>query len=109
VRVLLDTHIFIALARRSGEPELACRKIVEDEENDLLISAISIAEIAIKSTTNKLEINTLDTVKATEDLRLSSRTMQFGCAICLCTIAIHLTACSLRQRCPRTLSRKRRH
>ncbi|HEY6990613.1 MAG TPA: type II toxin-antitoxin system VapC family toxin [Bryobacteraceae bacterium] len=71
MRALLDTHIFVSLARQGADIlSSRARKIVEDDDNDLLISAISIAEIAIKSTINKLEINASDTVKAAEDLRL---------------------------------------
>jgi PIN domain nuclease of toxin-antitoxin system len=71
VRVLLDTQIFIILARQ-GVDELSsrARKIVGDEDNDLLLSAVSIVEIATKASINKLKINALDTSKAAEDLRL---------------------------------------
>ena len=71
MRALLDTHIFISLARQGTENlSSRARKIVEDEANDLLISAISIAEIAIKAAINKLEINAPDTLKAVDDLCL---------------------------------------
>jgi PIN domain nuclease of toxin-antitoxin system len=71
MRVLLDTQIFVVLAQQ-GIDGLSprARKIVEDNDNDLLFSAASIVEIATKAIINKLEINASDTSKAVEDLRL---------------------------------------
>ena len=71
MRALLDTQIFIVLARQGFEGLSArARKLVEDEDNDLLLSAVSIVEIATKASINKLAINASATSKAAEDLRL---------------------------------------
>lgn len=57
MRLIIDTHIFLwALA----EPEKiapAKRAAIEDEANIIHVSAISIAEIMIKSSIGKLEID----------------------------------------------------
>jgi PIN domain nuclease of toxin-antitoxin system len=48
VKLLLDTHLLLWAA---GEPELlsaAARKLIHDPENELLFSAASLWEIAIK-------------------------------------------------------------
>ena len=71
MRVLLDTQAFIELARQ-GLPGVSsrARRLVEDEGNELLLSAVSITEIAIKTNLQKLTITAADTLKAAEDMRL---------------------------------------
>ena len=71
MRALLDTQIFIGLAQQGVESlSSRARKFVEDVDNDLLLSAVSIVEIATKASINKLVINAAETSKAVEDLRL---------------------------------------
>jgi PIN domain nuclease of toxin-antitoxin system len=71
VRALLDTRIFIVLAQQGVESlSSRARKFVEDVDNDLLLSTVSIVEIATKASINKLAISAAETSKATEDLRL---------------------------------------
>ncbi|MGA8028333.1 MAG: type II toxin-antitoxin system VapC family toxin [Bryobacteraceae bacterium] len=72
MRALLDTHVFVALARQGVEgvgPR--SRKLIGDEETDLLLSSASIAEIAVKASIKKLVMTALDVSKAAEDLRLT--------------------------------------
>jgi PIN domain nuclease of toxin-antitoxin system len=71
LRVLLDTQVFLELAQQRNERfGLHARKLIEDEDSDLLFSAVSITEIAIKTNIKKLEISIADTLKAIQDLRL---------------------------------------
>ena len=72
MRALLDTHIFITLSRHGTDGlSSRIRKLVEDEDTDLLLSAVSISEIAVKVSINKLEMRAPHTLKAVEDLRLT--------------------------------------
>ncbi|MGI9072335.1 MAG: type II toxin-antitoxin system VapC family toxin [Bryobacteraceae bacterium] len=71
MRVLLDTQVFIDLAQQHIERfGSQARKLIEDENSDLLFSAVSITEIAIKASIKKLGITASDVSKAVEDLRL---------------------------------------
>lgn len=57
MRLIIDTHIFLwALA---GPEKIAPgkRAALEDETNSIYVSAISIAEIMIKSSIGKLEVD----------------------------------------------------
>jgi PIN domain nuclease of toxin-antitoxin system len=72
VRVLLDTQIFIVLSQKGVEDFSArIRRLVEDEDSDLLLSAVSITEIAVKTSIKKLAITRTDVSRAAEDLRLT--------------------------------------
>jgi PIN domain nuclease of toxin-antitoxin system len=55
LRLLLDTHVFIWLQR---EPERLGERmaLLEDLDNDLLVSAVSAWEIAIKHQLGRLEL-----------------------------------------------------
>lgn len=71
MRVLLDTHVFIALTQRGIEGfSPRTRKLIADEESDLLLSSVSITEIAVKASINKLAVTASDASQAYEDLRL---------------------------------------
>jgi PIN domain nuclease of toxin-antitoxin system len=61
VRLLLDTHIFISLSQKGIEGlSSRARRVIEDEDSDLLLSAVSITEIAVKAGINKLAITAPD-------------------------------------------------
>jgi PIN domain nuclease of toxin-antitoxin system len=71
LRVLLDTQVFIDLAQQRIERFGShARKLIEDENSDLLFSAVSITEIAIKASIKKLGVTASDLSKAVDDLRL---------------------------------------
>jgi PIN domain nuclease of toxin-antitoxin system len=57
VRLLLDTHTFIWFIE--GNPELSglAKKLIEDPENDRLLSIASLWEIAIKTSLGRLNLN----------------------------------------------------
>ena len=71
MRLLLDTQIFIVLAQTGIDGvSTRPRKLIEDEENDLLLSVVSITETAVKAGINKLAITAREFSKACEDLRV---------------------------------------
>jgi PIN domain nuclease of toxin-antitoxin system len=71
LRALLDTRVFILLSRQ-GVEGFSCRarKLLEDEDSDLLLSAVSVAEIAVKASIKGLAITASDALQAIQDLRL---------------------------------------
>lgn len=54
MRLLLDTHTFIWFVLDSPKLSLTLRGLIEDENNEKLLSTASIWEIAIKQSTGKL-------------------------------------------------------
>lgn len=54
MRLLLDTHTFIWFVLDSPKLSLRLRKLIENENNEKLLSTASIWEIAIKQSTGKL-------------------------------------------------------
>ena len=56
MRALLDTHVFLWAI---GEPEKLSKRaarVIEDEANELLLSAASLWEIALKTQAGKLQV-----------------------------------------------------
>jgi PIN domain nuclease of toxin-antitoxin system len=49
VRLLLDTHVLLWAAGPSPRLSAPARRLIEDPDNELLVSAASLWEIAIKS------------------------------------------------------------
>ena len=71
MRVLLDTQAFIKLSDQGTEGlSKRAKEIVEDRENERLLSAISLTEMAIKTSAGKYDIKAADVSKASEYLRL---------------------------------------
>ncbi len=70
--MLLDTQIFIALSYVGLDDfSSRARKLIENEDSELLFSAVSITEIVVKASINKLAITAGDASKTAEDLRLT--------------------------------------
>lgn len=60
MRLLLDTHTFLwAISEPAKLPALA-RSAIEDQSNEVFLSAISLWEIAIKVRTKKLKLGSND-------------------------------------------------
>lgn len=57
MRVLLDTHAFLWWIANSSELSDVARKIIADERNEPIFSAVSGWEIAIKAGVGKLELS----------------------------------------------------
>ncbi len=56
MRVLLDTHVFLWFITDDRRLSSRAREIMEDPENDLLLSIASLWEIAIKASLGKLTL-----------------------------------------------------
>ena len=70
MRVLLDTQVLIQAYL--GEPLPAkIQSILEDPDNERLLSAMSIIEIALKQAKNKIAMAEAETRQAAADLRLT--------------------------------------
>ena len=57
MRILIDTHIFLWWDRQFRRVPRPLRAAIEDEANDIFVSAASIWEIAIKRAIGKLSFN----------------------------------------------------
>jgi PIN domain nuclease of toxin-antitoxin system len=73
MRVLLDTQVIIEAYRPGGFQTLPKRvqATLADPETDRVISAVSIVEIAVKSTLGKLAITETQMLQAIRDLCLA--------------------------------------
>lgn len=72
MRVLLDTYIFIVVAKNGLEglsPKV--RRIMEDDEIERVLSVVSITEIAIKAKIGKLDLTSDTVVQAIAEMRLT--------------------------------------
>jgi PIN domain nuclease of toxin-antitoxin system len=56
VRLLLDAHAFLWAVNDSPQLSDAARALIENRENDLLLSVASLWEVAIKLSTGKLKL-----------------------------------------------------
>ncbi len=72
MRALLDTQTFVLLSR-DGISDLGrkARAFVTNEENDLLLSSISITELAIKTAIGKFETTREIVAQAADSLRVT--------------------------------------
>lgn len=57
MRYLIDTHVFLWFVANSKELSQIAKNLLEDENNDILISIVSLWEISIKTALGKLAIN----------------------------------------------------
>ena len=57
MNIIIDTHIFLWAISEPSRIESAKREALEDLSNTIFVSAVSIAELMIKASIGKLEIN----------------------------------------------------
>ena len=57
MKILIDTHIFLWLAADPGKIAKKHMQLLEDLQNDIFLSSISIAEIMIKKSIGNLEFD----------------------------------------------------
>jgi PIN domain nuclease of toxin-antitoxin system len=57
MRLLLDTHTFIWFVTNSPKLSVIVRSLIEDENNEKLLSTASLWEMAIKQSTGKLSFS----------------------------------------------------
>ncbi|MSQ22950.1 MAG: type II toxin-antitoxin system VapC family toxin [Chloroflexi bacterium] len=55
MKLLLDTHILLSAAGQSARLSAAARSLLDDPDNELLFSAASLWEIAIKATLGRTD------------------------------------------------------
>ncbi len=90
MRILLDTEAFIKLSEEGVEslgPK--SRKVIVDPDHDLLISSVSITELAIKSNIGKLSITANLFVESANHLRLGFVPYESKHAIRLFGLPLH--------------------
>ena len=66
MKILLDTHIFLWILNDSKKLSSLKRFEIQNKANILYLSAISVAEIMIKSTAGKLDAN-FDVIEMTKE------------------------------------------
>ena len=72
MRVLLDTYILITAAKKGLEGlSPKARKVMEDDEVERVLSAVSITEIVIKAKIGKLDLTSSTVVQAITEMRLT--------------------------------------
>ena len=98
MKLLLDTHI---LLHALTEPERLAgkrRESIENPANPVFVSAVSIAEVAIKVSIGKLDVD-VDLLPAVEEAgsrgSTSVRGRQFSWPNCRSTTGLRSTACWL--------------
>jgi len=62
MKYLLDTHALIWYSEHSGKLSPKAEKIIDDSENTIYVSVVSLWEIAIKVSLGKLEISLGDLI-----------------------------------------------
>jgi PIN domain nuclease of toxin-antitoxin system len=60
MKLLLDTHILIWLLDGNQTLSPKVKQVIEDETNTLYLNIVSLWEIAIKTSLNKLQLETID-------------------------------------------------
>lgn len=56
MRVLLDTHILLWWLAEPERLNTKARRLLEDEENEVLLSSISVLEVVIRTSLGKLQL-----------------------------------------------------
>ncbi len=72
MQVLLDTHTLIWFVLDSPQLSLSVKRLIEDENNEKLLSIASIWEMAIKQNTGKLSFGLLFKEFVEQQLNLNS-------------------------------------
>lgn len=72
MRLLIDTHAFLWLISNDRQLTQRSRELLEDGENDLLLSVASLWEMAIKQSIGKLELDAPFSSFISEQLALNS-------------------------------------
>jgi PIN domain nuclease of toxin-antitoxin system len=89
VRLLLDTAVLILAVESPERLSKRATAALENEENILKLSAVSLAEIAVKANRGKLRLNADLTRQALEDLDVSILPYSEGHAFALFGLPPH--------------------
>ena len=91
MRVLLDTHVLLWWFNDQRQLSNQARRIVENQKNDVFVSAVSAREIAIKSQAGKLDeeglLDQMDSVLREEGFKVLE--IKLGHAIRAGRLALH--------------------
>ena len=88
MKILIDTHIFLWLIYLPSKIKNSHLLILQDTKNDIHVSAISIAEIMIKKSIGKLEVE-FDLNEAVDKLGLSLLDYDAFSALHLANLPFH--------------------
>jgi PIN domain nuclease of toxin-antitoxin system len=77
VRIMLYTHALIWALEASPQLSKTARSLIEDPNNDVLVSAASAWEIAIKKTLGRLKVPS-DLIEAVDEAGFVRRPLGFG-------------------------------
>lgn len=88
MKILIDTHIFLWLIYQPSKIKNSHLLILQDTKNDIHVSAISIAEIMIKKSIGKLEVE-FDLNEAVDKLGLSLLDYDAFSALHLTSLPFH--------------------
>ncbi len=70
MRVLIDTEVLISAYTGAGMPRKV-QALLAEEANEILLSSVSIMEIAMKNGVGKLQMGEAETKQAVRDLRFA--------------------------------------
>jgi PIN domain nuclease of toxin-antitoxin system len=88
VRVMLDTHALIWALEGSRRLSAVARRVIENARNEVLVSAVSAWEIAIKRSMGRLRAPD-DLIEAVDDVGFIRRPLGFAEALRLETLPHH--------------------
>ncbi|HXN33862.1 MAG TPA: type II toxin-antitoxin system VapC family toxin [Polyangiaceae bacterium] len=88
MKLMLDTHALIWALERSPRLSKTARRAVEDMGNEVLVSAVSAWEIAIKKSLGRLKVPD-DLLQATDEAGFLRRSLGFAEASRLETLPRH--------------------
>ena len=88
MKIIIDTHIFLWLIFETKKIKAKQMKYLEDRENTLYLSAMSIAEMMIKKSMGNLEID-FDMLKMIDEMGLEILDFDGKSALQLGTLPFH--------------------
>jgi PIN domain nuclease of toxin-antitoxin system len=89
VRALLDTQVVVMACFNPASLPKKVIAVIENDNNDLLISSVSLMEIAIKNSIGKIQISEQVVRQAIRDLRLSILSFDARHAYEMFTLPLH--------------------
>ncbi|MGB9032617.1 MAG: type II toxin-antitoxin system VapC family toxin [Acidobacteriaceae bacterium] len=87
MRVLLDTQAFIVAYAGALPPEVD--RIIVGPENEWVLSAVSLAELAVKYAVGKLDMPLNETLRALRDLNVTTLPFEARHAFAMFSLPLH--------------------
>jgi len=88
MQILIDTHIFLWLAVSPQKISKNTLQLLQDRKNRLFLSAVSVAELAIKESIGQIEIP-FDVFEAAEKMGMELLDFDAASALKLSTLPFH--------------------